>query len=294
MKVSIITITYNRAFLIGKTIQSVIDQIYPDFEHIIIDDGSTDNTEEVIARFNDSRIKYIKVPKKNNINIVRNIGLDNASGEIISILDSDDLWSKDKLQKVCHVFKTKPNVNCVIHNLKHFNKIIDEQGEFYNFKNDFHRNIMKDLLFNKIFSYPILSIKKEYLDFLQLRFDESKKDSQYDFYLKIAANDNVYYINEVLTYMKRHHSNMSKNKDIVDCIEAVDSFEELKKSKKISNYIFNKANNRMLYKVAYFYNKNKQPKQSIKYLKSIRYFFPNRPKLYAKSLYLLIKNLKIS
>lgn len=58
MKFSIVTITHNRAHLIDKTIGSVLNQTYPNFEHIIIDDGSTDGTEEIIESSNDDRIKY--------------------------------------------------------------------------------------------------------------------------------------------------------------------------------------------------------------------------------------------
>ena len=63
MKFSIITITYNRGYIIHEAIQSVLHQTYKEYEHIIIDDGSTDNTELIVKNFNSSKIKYHKVKK---------------------------------------------------------------------------------------------------------------------------------------------------------------------------------------------------------------------------------------
>ena len=89
--VSVIIPTFNRAHLIGRAIKSVLNQTYQDFEIIVIDDGSTDNTGEIIRSFTDKRIKYIKKYKKNKgISVARNIGIKVARGKYIALLDSDD------------------------------------------------------------------------------------------------------------------------------------------------------------------------------------------------------------
>lgn len=98
--ISIITPTYNHEKFIGECIESVLAQTYPHWEQIIIDDGSTDRTEEIIAQYNDERIKYIK---QDNIGIWRlsetyNRALEISQGELIAILEGDDFWPPDKLE----------------------------------------------------------------------------------------------------------------------------------------------------------------------------------------------------
>jgi glycosyltransferase involved in cell wall biosynthesis len=100
-KVSVIIPTYNRAHLIGRAIQSVLNQTYQDFELIVVDDGSTDNTNEVIKEFSqkDKRILYIKHDKNKGGSAARNTGIKAARGEYIAFQDSDDEWLPEKLEK---------------------------------------------------------------------------------------------------------------------------------------------------------------------------------------------------
>ena len=95
---SIIIPTFNRAILISKAIQSVIDQRYTNWELIIVDDGSSDNTKEVVANFNDNRIKYFfKINEERGI--ARNFGIDKAGGDYISFLDDDDYYLPEFLEE---------------------------------------------------------------------------------------------------------------------------------------------------------------------------------------------------
>lgn len=95
---SVITPTYNRARLLPRTIKAVLDQTCGDFEFIIVDDGSTDDTEEVVRSFRDPRIVYKKMPENKGVNAARNAGLDLASGRYINFLDSDDVLLPDALE----------------------------------------------------------------------------------------------------------------------------------------------------------------------------------------------------
>lgn len=98
--VSIITPSYNTSAYIANTIQSVKAQTYTNWEMIIVDDCSTDNTDAVVAEFlSDVRIKYLKNKKKSGAAISRNRALKEAKGKWIAFLDSDDLWMPEKLQK---------------------------------------------------------------------------------------------------------------------------------------------------------------------------------------------------
>ena len=97
--VSVIMPSYNTAKFIKETIESVLNQTYQNFEIIIVDDCSTDNTDEVVAEIKDERIKYIKNEKNSGAAISRNRALREAKGKWIAFLDSDDVWLPEKLEK---------------------------------------------------------------------------------------------------------------------------------------------------------------------------------------------------
>ena len=96
--VSIITPTFNCGRFIAETIESVLNQSYRNWEMLIVDDCSTDNTREVVARFNDSRIKYHCLEHNSGAAVARNTALRMAKGRWIAFLDSDDLWLPEKLE----------------------------------------------------------------------------------------------------------------------------------------------------------------------------------------------------
>lgn len=106
--VSVIIPTYNRAHLVGRAIRSVLNQTYQDFEVIVVDDGSTDNTEEVVKSFNDSRIRYVRHEQNRGGAAARNTGIKMAQGEYIAFQDSDDEWLPEKLEKQMKVFENAP------------------------------------------------------------------------------------------------------------------------------------------------------------------------------------------
>lgn len=96
--VSVVIPTYNHARYLGRALQSVLDQTYVNWEAIVIDNHSTDNTDEVMASFVGPRIAYLKVHNNGVIAASRNAGIRAAKGEWIAFLDSDDWWTADKLQ----------------------------------------------------------------------------------------------------------------------------------------------------------------------------------------------------
>ena len=105
--VSVIIPTYNRAHLIDKAIKSVLNQTYQDFEIIVVDDGSTDNTNEVLKNFTDSRIHYIFHTSNLGVSAARNTGIKTSQGEYIALLDSDDDWLPEKLDKQVDVLQNE-------------------------------------------------------------------------------------------------------------------------------------------------------------------------------------------
>lgn len=122
--VSIIMPSWNTAKFIGESIQSVLNQTYTDWELLIVDDHSTDDTDEVVKPFlTDERIKYFKNENNSGAALTRNIAMREAQGEWIAFLDSDDLWMSDKLEKQIEFM----NSNGYVLSFTEYEKI-DESG----------------------------------------------------------------------------------------------------------------------------------------------------------------------
>jgi glycosyltransferase involved in cell wall biosynthesis len=117
MKASVIIPTFNRGYILAQAVNSVLEQTYSHFEIIVIDDGSTDDTAEVISKFNDSRLRFIRHSKNLGVAAARNSGLEAAQNELISFLDSDDLWDPNKLALEVSFLETRPEVDAVFTDL---------------------------------------------------------------------------------------------------------------------------------------------------------------------------------
>ena len=97
-KVTVVILTYNRATILRRAIQSVLDQTFRDFELFVVDDCSTDHTHQTVKSFADERINYIRHKKNKGEGEGRNTGLKHATGEYIGYLDDDDEWLPEKLK----------------------------------------------------------------------------------------------------------------------------------------------------------------------------------------------------
>ena len=103
--VSVLMCTYNRRFCLQQAIDSVLCQTYPDFEFVIVDDGSTDGTEELIKSYQDPRIRYFKLDQNSFYCYAANQGLDHCQGDYVAFMNSDDAWLPDKLEKQVSVME---------------------------------------------------------------------------------------------------------------------------------------------------------------------------------------------
>lgn len=121
MKFSIVIPTYNRAAFLSKTIESVLAQTHTDWEMIVVDDGSTDNTKEIVAQYNDERITYI-YQKNAERSAARNNGISCAKGDYICFLDSDNLMLPNRLQSIA---ETITKTACYFTDIEYRN---DEKG----------------------------------------------------------------------------------------------------------------------------------------------------------------------
>jgi glycosyltransferase involved in cell wall biosynthesis len=106
--VSVVIPTHNRAHAIGEAIGSALAQTFREFEVLVVDDGSTDDTETVVRAFHDSRLRYIRMDKNSGASAARNRGVAEAKGEYVAFLDSDDRWHPSKLRSQIGVFRRAP------------------------------------------------------------------------------------------------------------------------------------------------------------------------------------------
>ena len=212
--VSVIIPTYNRANLVAKAIKSVLSQTYQDFEIIVIDDGSTDNTEEIIRGFKDKRVKYIKKYKENKgSSVARNIGIKVARGKYIALLDSDDEWLPEKLDKQIKVIKNEfPEVGVVCS----WSYNIDKKGNYiskrYLPKKDGY--IYEDLLSTNPISVPTVLIKKECFNRVGLFDDLLNAQEDWDMWIRIAKYYRFALIKVPLVKYRLHPNQISKNLEV--------------------------------------------------------------------------------
>ena len=131
MVISVITPTYNRARFLPAAVASVLSQTFGDFELIIVDDGSEDNTPDVLKPFfADRRVRYVYQENQGQSH-ARNLALKQATGDFIAFLDSDDVWARDKLEKQLAVFRANSEVD-IVHGDE---ATINEQGSVVSLQN---------------------------------------------------------------------------------------------------------------------------------------------------------------
>jgi glycosyltransferase involved in cell wall biosynthesis len=116
-KVTVIIPTYNRAYILSQAIESVLAQTMEDFDLIIVDDGSTDGTTEIVRGFSDSRIRYINQGNAGP-GMARNRGVAEATSRYVSFLDSDDLWTPDKLSSCLTFLSDHPEAGGIFHDFE--------------------------------------------------------------------------------------------------------------------------------------------------------------------------------
>lgn len=121
MKFSIIIPTYNRAAFLPKAIESVLSQTYTDWELIIVDDGSTDNTKDVVAQYSDSRIRYIYQDNAER-SAARNNGIARANGDYVCFMDSDNYMKSDRLAKLSTYIEKENKLACYYTGIEYFNE----------------------------------------------------------------------------------------------------------------------------------------------------------------------------
>jgi glycosyltransferase involved in cell wall biosynthesis len=207
-KVSVIIPTYNRGKLITRAIESVFKQTYRDFEIIIIDDGSKDETPNVLAPYL-NRIKYI-YQENRGISAARNQGIRQASGDYIAFLDSDDEWVEDKLAIQVEILDNNKNIGIVHNKLI----ILNENGEKVGMKpkKDSGKNFQELVAVGGDLPTSSVITRKECFDKAGLFDEELPTMEDFEMWLRIARSYEVYEVRDIcLAYSYRHQQQITKD-----------------------------------------------------------------------------------
>jgi len=264
---SIITPSLNQSQYLEKTIKSIQRQTYKNFEHIVVDGGSTDGTIEILKKYS-NKIKWISEKDKGQTNAI-NKGLKMAKGEIVAYLNSDDLYEKDTLETVVNFFSKNSKAMIVYGKAK----FIDEKGRFLGYY-ETQEPTLKNLFKECVISQPTVFFRKKLLEEIGY-FDESLNYvMDYDYWIRVAKKYRFYFIDKVLAATRLH-------KDTKTSKDKIKVFEEILKVLK-KNY--GKVSDEAVFNYVYLLDDNPKGiiKEAIKIYKKyhqmpglvgIRYFF---------------------
>ncbi len=232
-RVSVIIPTYNRDALLKRAIKSVLNQTYKEFEIIVVDDGSTDKTFDVVKKFEDKRIKYIRLKERHGASHARNIGIKLARGKYIAFLDSDDEWLPKKLEKQINVLENSPPKVGVVYtgywiiwdNKKFLGKIPKMRGYIFE----------DELLEDHISPTSCILLRKICIEKVGGFDEELPARQDYDLWIRISKFFEFEYIREPLVKIHFHTDHRISSQNSKKQIKA-----EFKILRKIKKYISSK------------------------------------------------------
>ncbi len=204
--VTIITPTYNGRKYIIEVIESVLSQDYPNFEYIVLDDGSSDNTEELIKKYSD-RIRYFKHSNMGESRTV-NKGFDLANGDYIGVVNSDDPILPGAISRIVSEFKENPEVIVVYPDFR----IIDQDGETVR-DHETHDYSYFDMVANHhCIAGPCAFFKRGLIDRIGGRNHEFKYVSDFEFWLKAGLIGPFKRIPEIIATYRIHSTSATESK----------------------------------------------------------------------------------
>ncbi|MCK9582116.1 MAG: glycosyltransferase [Endomicrobiales bacterium] len=245
--ISVIVPTFNRKDMLRQCLNSIFAQTYSNFELIIVDNMSTDGTEEYVRNIPDKRIKYFRNPNNGVIAVNRNFGMHNAIGKFIAFCDDDDLWLPYKLEKQMAIFKQYNNLQLVSSNAISFkdNKLVKLMSRQ---TNDITLNI-KILLQNNLIYNSTVLFKKDVITTIGYINENANicGAEDYDFWLHIAKSleNSIYVIAEPLILYRMHLKNFSDynlDKDIDKLKLILEKHTDVESTERININIENKRN----------------------------------------------------
>lgn len=211
---------YNNEIYIVEAIQSVINQTYKDWELIIINDASTDNSKFIVQKFleeeKDNRIVFIDLKENKGVSFARNLGMKKAKGEYISFLDSDDLWDKNFLNELYRKIK-ETNGKLVYSKFAYFyngdnikiNKAVMREGKIDKFI------VKKKCRYETEYPFHICAIlvKKSLIETYKIKFPEDQNLFEDGLFLsKLICITDIVSVNKVLMYYRQHQTSITHKK----------------------------------------------------------------------------------
>ncbi|MEL6562461.1 MAG: glycosyltransferase family 2 protein [Bacteroidota bacterium] len=218
--VSVLMITYNRANYLEESINSVLYQTYSNLEIVVLDDGSTDDTQVVIKRISDERLKYHRINHIGLISKVRNESLKLASGEYIAFIDSDDLWQKNKLEtQLGFIFQHR--IDAIFSNITTFD--VHGNTDSLNYSSltieSTSEQILRRILEKGMAIYvSTLLMNKSVLDKIGA-FSERLSATEMEFMSRLIAGCEVRCLPENLVRIRKHEVNSSSVIDVEEKFE---------------------------------------------------------------------------
>lgn len=220
-EVSVIIPTYNRANFLINAINSVLLQTITQYEVIVIDDGSRDNTQEIISNL-PGCVRYIPIQHSGLPAIARNVGINNAEGTYIAFLDSDDCWCENKLEQQIYYLKEHENVGLVCSN----GFILHNSSKSRLFFPDNTTNSKRDyfdLIKNNFIITSSCLVKKDLLERVGL-FSEDillRGIEDYDLWLNVGLISDIHYMHEPLCFYRIHEKRISNEPQVIPHYEAL-------------------------------------------------------------------------
>lgn len=212
--VSVVIPTFNRGKYIADTIKSVIDQMYRNFEIVIIDDCSTDNTKEVINSLCCQNVRYFCLERNSGAQVARNRGIKEAKGEWIAFLDSDDLWDATKLMKQMEVVQQYDfKKHIVVHSDCFISSAKDGLKKVWGMP--ITNGYVHDLLLSRPSTlFPSILTSKQALELIGLLDEDVIAYQEWDTSIRLAKICEFIHIQEPLfTYIQHQDETISKNKN---------------------------------------------------------------------------------
>ncbi|RJO60865.1 glycosyltransferase family 2 protein [candidate division WS5 bacterium] len=233
---SAIIATFNRAEMLREAIQSVLDQTFHDFELIVVDDFSSDNTKDVVDSFRDGRITYIVNDHLKGNSGARNAGIFRAQGEWVAFLDDDDTWLPEKLEKVYEkITSSDDSIGLIYTGFVFYD--FDARRQISIHVPEKKGWIQSDLIFSSCIGTPsAVSVRADILKRIE-GFDE--RINHYEdgeLYVRIAGLSKIEYVTDVLTLYRT--SNKDKVSINIDAKNGLDSFDRFQQK---HNKLINKS-----------------------------------------------------
>lgn len=240
-KVSVILPCYNGARWLSRAIESVLSQVYENFELVIVDDGSTDISKEIIASYlSDKRVRYVYQTNR-GFSAALNRGIRESSGDFIGFIGQDDLWLPDKLKlQIGHLTKHEDRdlVHSSYYSVDSEERII---GVVKAMVPDFFskQELITRLFLNNFIGFETVLVKRKCFDLVGFFDEHMMAFSDHDLWLRIAGNFNIGYLDKELVKKREHDFQLSKAKiafalrdEFLIVKKAIERYPFLKKAEK--------------------------------------------------------------